>query len=109
MKKTQSLFSLALALALILSLAGCGGSASDSAAAEATRPEYAVSEEATDGITSEEIAAVGVQAQQSEQDKINRSSYNDEAREFNARLGKFPVNLLLPLVGVEPLATYNQE
>ena len=32
----------------------------------------------------------------SEQDKINRSSYNDEAREFNARLGKFPVNLLLP-------------
>ena len=45
----------------------------------------------------------------SEQDKINRSSYNDEAREFNARLGKFPVNLLLPLVGVEPLATYNQE
>ena len=47
--------------------------------------------------------------QLSEQDKINRSSYNDEAREFNARLGKFPVNLLLPLVGVEPLATYNQE
>ena len=43
------------------------------------------------------------------EDKINRSSYNDEAREFNARLGKFPVNLLLPLVGVEPLATYNQE
>ena len=62
MKKTQSLFSLALALALILSLAGCGGSASDSAAA--------VSEEDTAGITSEEIAAVGVQAQQSEQDKI---------------------------------------
>ena len=45
----------------------------------------------------------------SEQDKINRSSYTDEAREFHARLGKFPVNLLLPLVGVEPLATYNQE
>ena len=45
----------------------------------------------------------------SEQDKINRSSYNDEAREFNARLGKFPVNLLLPVVGVEPLATYDQE
>lgn len=77
MKKTQSLFSLALALALILSLAGCGGSASDSDAAEATRPEYAESEEDTAGITSEEIAAVGVQAQQSEQDKI---IYSAEAR-----------------------------
>ena len=31
---------------------------------------------------------------ESEQDKINRSSYNDDAREFNARLEKFPVNLL---------------
>ena len=44
-----------------------------------------------------------------DRDKINRSSYNDAAREFNARLGKFPVNLLLPVVGVEPLATYDQE
>lgn len=45
----------------------------------------------------------------SEQDKINRSSYNEDAQEFNARLKKFPVNLLLPVVGVEPLATFDQE
>ena len=43
----------------------------------------------------------------SEQDKINRSSYNDDAREFNARLEKFPVNLLRFVAGVEPLATYD--
>lgn len=46
---------------------------------------------------------------ESEQDKINRSSYNEDAREFNARLGKFPVNLLLPVAGVEPLTTYDYE
>ena len=69
--------------------------------------EKTESEEDTAGITSEEIAAVGVQAQQSEQDKINRSSYNDDAREFNARLEKFPVNLLRFVAGVEPLATYD--
>ena len=44
---------------------------------------------------------------ESEQDKINRSSYNDDAREFNARLEKFPVNLLRFVAGVEPLATYD--
>lgn len=44
---------------------------------------------------------------ESEQDKINRSSYNDDAREFNARLDKFPVNLLRFVAGVEPLATYD--
>ena len=46
---------------------------------------------------------------ESEQDKINRSSYNDEARAFNARLEKFPVNLLLPVAGVQPLATFDEE
>ncbi|CCX37667.1 putative uncharacterized protein [Clostridium sp. CAG:1013] len=46
---------------------------------------------------------------ESEQDKINRSSYNDDAREFNARLEKFPVNLLRGLAGVSPLATFDYE
>lgn len=38
-----------------------------------------------------------------EQDKIDRSSYNDAAREFNARLEKFPVDLLRHVAFVEPL------
>lgn len=46
---------------------------------------------------------------ESEQDKINRSSYNDDAREFNARLGKFPVNLLRGVAGIEPLVTFDYE
>lgn len=46
---------------------------------------------------------------ESEQDKINRSSYNDDAREFNARLEKFPVNLLRGLAGVSPLITFDYE
>ena len=46
---------------------------------------------------------------ESEQDKINRSSYNEDAREFNARLEKFPVNLLRGVAGVEPLATFDYE
>ena len=46
---------------------------------------------------------------ESEQDKINRSSYNEDAREFNARLDKFPVKLLLPFAGVQPLGTYDYE
>lgn len=46
---------------------------------------------------------------ESEQDKINRSSYNEDAREFNAQLEKFPVNLLRGVAGVEPLATFDYE
>ena len=46
---------------------------------------------------------------ESEQDKINRSSYNEDAREFNARLEKFPVNLLRGVAGGEPLATFDYE
>ena len=46
---------------------------------------------------------------ESEQDKINRSSYNEDAREFNARLEKFPVNLLRGVAGVAPLATFDYE
>ena len=46
---------------------------------------------------------------ESEQDKINRSSYNEDAREFNARLEKFPVNLLRGVAGLEPLATFDYE
>ena len=46
---------------------------------------------------------------ESEQDKINRSSYNEDAREFNARLEKFPVNLLRGVAGIEPLTTFDYE
>ena len=44
---------------------------------------------------------------ESEQDKISRSSYNEDARNFNARLEKFPANLLRHVAGVEPLATFD--
>lgn len=43
---------------------------------------------------------------ESEQDKIQRSSYNEEAIEYNAKLDQFPVNLLRHLVGIEPLHTF---
>ena len=46
---------------------------------------------------------------ESEQDKINRSSYNQDAREFNQRLEAIPVKFLVPLTGVKPLATYDYE
>ena len=46
---------------------------------------------------------------ESEQDKINRSSYNEDAREFNARLEKFPVNLLRGVAGIETLTTFDYE
>ena len=46
---------------------------------------------------------------ESEQDKINRSNYNEDAREFNARLEKFPVNLLRGVAGIEPLTTFDYE
>lgn len=43
----------------------------------------------------------------SEQDKINRSSYNDKARAYNQSLEAFPVSLLRHLAGVSPLATFD--
>lgn len=42
----------------------------------------------------------------SEQDKISRSSYNDAAGEFNARLQRFPANILAPIAGVGPLGVF---
>lgn len=44
----------------------------------------------------------------SEQDKIERSSYNDAAREFNARLEKFPVNILRGFTDVKELIPFDE-
>ena len=38
--------------------------------------------------------------------KIDRSDYNDIAREFNDKLKPFPANVLSGIVGVEPLELY---
>lgn len=43
---------------------------------------------------------------ESEQDKIERSSYNDEAREYNARLEKFPANFLRHVSGVKSMGVF---
>lgn len=43
----------------------------------------------------------------SEQDKIERSSYNAEARKFNEKLDKFPVNILRHVAGIQPLGTFD--
>lgn len=43
---------------------------------------------------------------ESAQDKIQRSSYNDDAQEYNARLRKFPVNFLRYVSGVEELGVF---
>lgn len=43
---------------------------------------------------------------ESEQDKLERSSYNDGARGFNERLEKFPANLLGQLAKVEKLGVF---
>ncbi len=45
---------------------------------------------------------------ESEQDKIERSSFNDKAREYNARLEKFPANLLGGVSGVERVAPFGE-
>lgn len=45
---------------------------------------------------------------QSEQDKIERSSYNDAAREFNRRLQVFPVNILRNFTGVKELIPFDE-
>lgn len=44
----------------------------------------------------------------SEQDKIQRSSYNDAARRFNDRLYSFPVNILRPFMDVDELAAFDE-
>ena len=46
---------------------------------------------------------------ESEQDKIDRASYNDEARAYNEKLSAFPVNLLGKLGGVSPMGIFAQE
>lgn len=43
----------------------------------------------------------------SQQDKIERSSYNAEARKFNEKLEKFPVSILRGVAFVSPLALFN--
>ena len=43
----------------------------------------------------------------SEQDKIERSSYNKEAREFNEKLEQFPVSYLRYAAGMKPLDTFD--
>lgn len=43
----------------------------------------------------------------SEQDKIQRSAYNDMAREYNEKLEKFPVSVLRYVSGVKPLEAFD--
>lgn len=43
---------------------------------------------------------------QSEQDKLERSSFNDQAAAYNARLEEFPVNLLGKLCGVSEIGLF---
>lgn len=45
---------------------------------------------------------------ESEQDKLMRSSYNDDARGFNAKLSGFPVRFLNKLIHVEPLGVFGE-
>lgn len=44
---------------------------------------------------------------ESEQDKLNRSTYNDKARAYNAKLSAFPFNLLRGIAGVPTMATFD--
>ena len=44
-----------------------------------------------------------------EQDKLQRSSYNDLAREHNARLEKFPANVLRHLSGIKPMGVFEED
>lgn len=45
---------------------------------------------------------------EAEQDKLMRSSYNDDARRFNEKLSGFPVRFLNKLVDVEPLGVFGE-
>lgn len=42
----------------------------------------------------------------SEADKLARSSYNDDARAYNAKLEGIPVKWLLPVAGIRTMAVY---
>ena len=44
-----------------------------------------------------------------EQDKLQRSSYNDLAREYNARLEKFPANVLRHLSDIKPMGVFEED
>lgn len=44
-----------------------------------------------------------------EQDKLQRSSYNDLAREYNARLERFPVNFLRYLSNIKPMGVFEED
>ncbi len=43
---------------------------------------------------------------ESEQDKIERSSFNDEVLRYNRRLTEFPANLLGDIAGVKPITPF---
>ncbi len=43
---------------------------------------------------------------ESEQDKLMRSSYNDGAREYNAKLQSIPAGFLAELTGAEPMGVF---
>lgn len=45
----------------------------------------------------------------SEQDKLERSSYNDGAKEFNAKLNRFPISILKNIVDIEPMGVFSDE
>lgn len=45
---------------------------------------------------------------EAEQDKLERSSYNDDARAFNEKLSGFPVKFLYRLTSVEPLGVFGE-
>lgn len=44
-----------------------------------------------------------------EQDKMERSSYNDKAREYNGRLEKFPVNFLRHISGLKEMGVFEKQ
>lgn len=88
-----------------------GGSAKE---VSANQEMGAAAEQLADALEKVELAerdqkypAQMIAQMQSEQDKIERSSYNDTARQFNGRLHAFPVNLLRPFTGVEELAVFD--
>ena len=44
----------------------------------------------------------------SEYDKLSRSSYNDDAREYNAKLEQLPVKWLVPVAGIRTMAVFTR-
>lgn len=45
---------------------------------------------------------------EAEQDKLERSSYNDDARAFNQKLEKVPARFLYKLLGIKPLGVFGE-